>query len=87
MENTKSNNKHDIEIFDDTDRVWDKFWAHIDKAEDLVFIATYDMDHKLIAAITLQKLTSAARRGVKVVLVIDDLNYYASSTDVKMLKE
>ena len=87
MENAKSNHQGDIEILDDTDRVWDKFWEHIDKAEDLVFVATYDMDHKLIAAMTLQKLTSAARRGVKVVLVIDDLNYYPSSTDVAVLKE
>ena len=87
MENAKSNHQGDIEILDDTDRVWDKFWEHIDKAEDLVFVATYDMDHKLIAAMTLQKLTSAARRGVKVVLVIDDLNYYPSSTDVAALKE
>ena len=69
----------DVEVFDDTDRFWDKFWQSIDKAKDLVFITTYDMDHKLIAGITLQKMTKAASRGVKVILIIDDLNYFASS--------
>lgn len=39
-------------------------------------IATYDMDHKTVAGITMQKLINAARRGVKVYLVIDDLNFY-----------
>jgi phosphatidylserine/phosphatidylglycerophosphate/cardiolipin synthase-like enzyme len=66
------------QVFDDSDRFWDRFWQHIDKANDLVFITTYDMDHKLIAAITLQKLVNAANRGCKCVLIIDDLNYYAS---------
>ena len=45
------------------------------------------MDHKLIAAITLEKLTRAARRGVKIVVIIDDLNYYASSKAVKILRD
>ena len=75
--------ERDVEILSNSDRFWDLFWQHIDKAEDLVFIATYDMDHKLIAGITMQKLTNAAERGVQTVLVIDDLNYYASSKDVK----
>jgi phosphatidylserine/phosphatidylglycerophosphate/cardiolipin synthase-like enzyme len=45
------------------------------------------MDHKLIAAITLQKLTNAAKRGCATVLIIDDLNYYASQKGIKALKE
>jgi len=68
----------DIEIFDDSDRFWDQFWDSIDQAQHLVFITTYDMDHKLIAGITLEKLLNAAQRGVRVLLLIDDLNYYAS---------
>ena len=68
----------DVEIYDDSDLFWDKFWQSIDKANHMVFITTYDMDHKLIAGITLHKLTKAARRGVKVILIIDDLNYFPS---------
>jgi len=41
------------------------------------------MDHKLISAITLEKLTNAAERGVKTFLIIDDLNYYASAKGMK----
>lgn len=70
-------------MFDDSDRFWDLFWSHIDKAEDLVFIATYDMDHKLIAGITMQKLINARKRGLMTVLIIDDLNYYVCQKDVK----
>ena len=40
------------------------------------------MDHKHIAAITLEKLTNAAERGVQTFLIIDDLNYYASYVGV-----
>ena len=43
----------DTQILDDSDRFWDLFWQQIDKSEHLVFIAAYDMDHKLIAGITL----------------------------------
>ena len=41
-------------------------------------IATYDMDHKTVSSITMQKLTNAAKRGVKVYLIIDDLNFYVN---------
>ena len=80
-------NQDDIEILEDSDRFWDRFWQHIDKAKDVVFIATYDMDHKLIAAITLEKLERAARRGVRVIVIIDDLNPYASTRAVKQLED
>jgi phosphatidylserine/phosphatidylglycerophosphate/cardiolipin synthase-like enzyme len=76
-----------IEMFEDSDLFWDQLWHHLDKAQDLCFITTYDMDHKMIAAITLQKLTNAAKRGCQVVLIIDDLNYYASKTGINRLKE
>ena len=44
------------------------------------------MDHKNIAGITLQKLRNAARRGVKVFLVIDDLNFYANKEQIRQLE-
>ena len=44
------------------------------------------MDHKLIASITLQKLAAAAKRGCLTVLIIDDLNYYASQKAIQTLK-
>lgn len=44
------------------------------------------MDHKTIAGVTLQKLTNAAKRGVRVYLVIDDLNYYADKEAVRKLE-
>ena len=72
---TSTNN---ISILDNSDKFWDSFWDHIDSAQDLVFITTYDMDHKLIAGVTLQKATNAALRKVKTILIIDDLNFYAS---------
>jgi hypothetical protein len=44
------------------------------------------MDHKSIAGITLQKLKNAALRGVRVYLVIDDLNYYPNKDEVRALE-
>lgn len=48
-------------------------------------IATYDMDHKTVAGITMQKLINASKRGVKVYLIIDDLNFYVEKTLMKEL--
>jgi hypothetical protein len=48
-------------------------------------IATYDMDHKTVAGITMQKLINAARRGVRVYVIIDDLNFYVDKTLMKEL--
>ena len=64
-------------VFDDNDHFWDLLWHKIDRAQHLVCIATYDMDHKTVAGITLQKMTNAAKRGVITYLIVDDLNYYA----------
>ena len=75
-----------IEVFDSTDCFWDLFWQCIDKAEDACLVTTYDMDHKLVAAITLQKMTNACKRGVTSILIIDDLNYYASREGVDEFK-
>jgi phosphatidylserine/phosphatidylglycerophosphate/cardiolipin synthase-like enzyme len=51
----------------------------------MVMIATYDMDHKTIAGITMQKLINASKRGVKVYLIIDDLNFYVDQERVNEL--
>ena len=50
-------------------------------------IATYDMDHKTVAGITMQKLINAAKRGVQVYLIIDDLNFYVDQQRVKELHD
>jgi phosphatidylserine/phosphatidylglycerophosphate/cardiolipin synthase-like enzyme len=42
------------------------------------------MDNKNIAGITLQKLRNAAKRGVKVFLIIDDLCFYANKELIRM---
>ena len=47
----------------------------------------YDMDHKNVAGITMQKMINAARRGVKVYLVVDDLNYYVDKEQIKLLQD
>jgi hypothetical protein len=52
-------NKQTIKIYSDNDRFFDVFWEHLDNAEDLICITTYDMDHKNIAGITIQKLINA----------------------------
>lgn len=74
-------------MYEDNDRFWDLLWQEIDNAKHLVCIATYDMDHKTVAGITLQKMTNAAKRGAKVFLVIDDLNYYPDKEAVRQLEK
>ena len=49
-------------------------------------IATYDMDHKIVAGTTMQKLINAAKRGVKVYLIVDDLNFYVEPQLIKKLQ-
>ena len=75
-----------VRIYEDNDKFWDLLWEKIDRSQHYVCIATYDMDHKTIAGITMQKITNAARRGVKVYLIIDDLNYYADAEQVRKLE-
>lgn len=75
-----------MRVYEDNDRFWDLLWHKIDEAEHCVCIATYDMDHKTVSGITLQKMTNAARRGVAVYLVIDDLNYYPEKELVAALE-
>ena len=76
-----------VRVYDDNDRFWDLLWHKIDQAKHCVCIATYDMDHKTVAGITLQKMTNAAKRGCVVYLVVDDLNYYPDQDGVKALEK
>lgn len=43
----------DHQVFENSDKFWDTFWNHLDKAEEIVCITTYGMDHSMIAGITL----------------------------------
>jgi len=72
-----------LKVEEDDDKFFDLFWEHVDEAKDIICITTYDMDHKNIAGITMQKLINAAKRGVRVFLIVDDLNFYVD----KRLKE
>lgn len=76
-----------VRIYEDNDKFWDLLWEKIDRAKHYACIATYDMDHRTISGITLQKLTNAARRGVRVYLIVDDLNFYANKEQVRRLEE
>ena len=49
----------EVKLIEDSDCFWDIFWQKIDDAKHIAFITTYDMDHKLIAGITLEKLVNA----------------------------
>ena len=42
-----------VRVYEDNDRFWDLLWHKIDIAKHCVVIATYDMDHKTVAGITL----------------------------------
>ncbi len=75
-----------MKVYEDNDRFFDVLWEKIDNAKDLICIVTYAMDHKNVAGITLQKLRNAAKRGVKVILVIDDLCYYPSKEQIRLLE-
>lgn len=79
--------RQSIKIYEDNDHFYDVFWQQIDRAKDLICITTYDMDHKNIAGVTLQKLRYASLRGVRVYLVIDDLNFYVNKQEIKALEE
>jgi phosphatidylserine/phosphatidylglycerophosphate/cardiolipin synthase-like enzyme len=79
-------NSQVMKIYEDNDRYFDKFWEYVDRAQDIICITTYDMDHKNIAGITLQKLRNASIRGVRVFLIVDDLNFYANKDEIRALE-
>lgn len=45
-----------IKLISDSDYYWEKVWNSISKAKKRIYIITYDMDNKMVANITLNKL-------------------------------
>ena len=45
-----------IKLYSESDEYWDKVWNKIDKAKRRIYMITYDMDNKMVANITLNKL-------------------------------
>ena len=87
MVEIKKKKQQTMKVYEDNDQFFDKFWEHIDKAKDVICITTYDMDHKNIAGLTLRKLRNAANRGVKVFILIDDLNFYVNKQEIRDLEK
>lgn len=60
------------------DEFFYKIWNIVDSSKDYVWIIIYNFDSTHAANTTLKKLTEAAKRGVQVTLLIDDLANWAS---------
>ena len=75
-----------LKFYENTDKFLDLLWDDIDSAKELVCLVTYEMDHKLVSHITVNKLVNAARRGVPVYLIIEDLNCYVDRAQVRRLE-
>ncbi|CAI2371876.1 unnamed protein product [Moneuplotes crassus] len=75
-----------ISLHEDTDYFLEMFWDNIDTAEHLICLTTYEMDHKLVSSITVNKLCKACERGVRVYMVIEDLNCYLDAKQEQQLK-
>ena len=65
-----------IKLYEDTDHFLDLFWDNIDSAKHIIWLTTYEIDHKLVSKITVNKLWNASKRGVKVYMILEDLNWY-----------
>lgn len=58
--------------------ILEELWKQIDNSTNYCWILTYAMDDSLIANTTFRKLMNASRRGVDVVLFVDDLQQYTN---------
>jgi len=58
-------------------------WKLIDQSKKYFWITTYAMDSSPAADTTLIKLTQAVKRGVHVVLFIDNVQYWAKQSLIK----
>lgn len=74
-----------IKLYTNSELYWEKIWKKIDNAKDRIYIITYAMDNNLLANITMSKLINAAKRGVKVILVVEYLNFFLKYSSVKKL--
>lgn len=79
--------KNGIRLYEDTDDFFDLFWDGIDSAKQMIWLSTYEIDHKLVSSITVNKLCNASKRGVKVYLILEDLNCYLSREQQAKLVE
>jgi cardiolipin synthase len=70
---------------DKGDEFYSKLWEYIDSSKQFCWILTYAMDSSLTANITFRKLSNAAKRGVDVVLFVDDLQQYTNKQAVQQL--
>jgi len=66
--------ENSISLYEDTDDFLDVFWDNIDQAKHLICLTTYEIDNKLVSSVTVNKLCNACERGVKVYMVLEDLN-------------
>jgi len=76
-----------IKLYINSELYWEKIWRKIDNAKNRIYIITYAMDNHLLANITLSKLINAAKRGIKVILVVEYLNFFLKNSLVKKLIE
>lgn len=74
-----------IKLYINSELYWEKIWRKIDNAKNRIYIITYAMDNHLLANITLSKLINAAKRGIKVILVVEYLNFFLKHSLVKKL--
>ena len=58
----------------------------IDNSQKYFWITTYAMDSSPVADTTLLKLINAAKRGVHVILFIDNMQYWAKGNLIQQLK-
>lgn len=74
-------------IIEDGDEFFEELWRMIDNSEKCCWILTYHMVDDSIANTTLTKLIQAAKRGVSVVLFVDNLNFWLNPQLAQELME
>ena len=80
-------NSDKIKLIYNSDKYWVKVWNKIDKSSKEIFIITYDMDNSFLANLTLHKLINAAERGVKIYLIVEEINFFMKKNLISKLKE
>jgi cardiolipin synthase len=80
-------NSEKIKLIYNSDEYWKKVWNKIDKSTNEIFIITYDMNNSLLANLTLHKLINAAERGVKIFLIVEEINFFMKKNLISKLKE
>lgn len=77
-----------VKVLQDGDECFMEMWRAIDSARRRVWVEIYTLDNSNVARITLQKLLSAAARGVEVVLLYDAFGSFDINSDmVQHLRE